>query len=143
MPVSKIAKNTGLTSRRVRKIISELQGSGGVHLLTGYDPFVLGDMEYRLKIWFDSIQTTGQDFAKALAEKYSNEFWWSSVTTNEPILDVGLIINDANQVSPIIQEIKANPYITAIEDFVTYPRIVWPRNPLGRGLRKLLGTLEP
>jgi DNA-binding Lrp family transcriptional regulator len=143
MPVSKIAKETGLTSRRVRKIISELQWGGGVHLINGYNPFALGDMEYRLKIWFDSTQTTGQDFAKVLAEKYPNEFWWSSVTTNEPILDVGLIINDANQVPPIIREIKANPYITALEDFVTYPRTVWPRSRVIHELRELLGIQAP
>jgi len=136
MPVSDLAKRTRLTARRVRKIISEIQWGGGVHLANGYDPFALGDMEYRLKIWFDSDQITGRDFAHVLAKQYPNEFWWSSVTTNEPILDVGLIINDANQVPPIIQEIKTTPNITALEDFVTYPRTVFPRSPLSQGLRR-------
>ncbi len=143
MPVSKLAKITNITPRRVRKIISDLQWGGGVHFLTGYKPFALGDMEYRLKIWFDSTQITGKDFATAIATKYPNEFWWSSVTTNEPILDVGLIIRDSNQVPPIIREIKENPNITALEDFVTYPRTVWPINPLIRGIRKLLGITTP
>ena len=143
MPISKIAKRTNITPRRVRKIISDLQWGGGVHLLTGYNPFAVGDMEYRLKIWFDPEQISGQDFATAIATKYPNEFWWSSVTTNEPILDVGLIICDSNQVLPIIREIKENPNITAIEDFVTYPRTIWPIHPLARGLRKLLGIPIP
>ncbi|MFX0169615.1 MAG: AsnC family transcriptional regulator [Candidatus Hodarchaeota archaeon] len=142
MPVTRIAQRTGITPRRVRKIISDLQWGGGVHLCNGYNIFALGDIEYRLKIWWDPNQTTGPELATVIAENYSDEFWWSSVTTNEPILDVGLIISDANQVVPIIREIKANPHITAFEDFVTYPRTAWPRNPLGRGLRKLLGLPE-
>ncbi|MDO8056492.1 MAG: winged helix-turn-helix transcriptional regulator, partial [Candidatus Hermodarchaeota archaeon] len=68
MPVSQIAKKTGLTPRRVRKTILEIQWGGGVHLLTGYNPFALGDMEYRLKIWFEPTQTTGQDFAKVIQQ---------------------------------------------------------------------------
>lgn len=99
-------------------------------------------MEYRLKIWFDEPQTTGQDLAIKICEKYPDEFWWSSITTNEPILDVGLMISDANEVPPIIREIKTNSHITSIEDFVTYPRHIWPKCPIIHGLRDLLDKAD-
>ncbi|MHA2315347.1 MAG: winged helix-turn-helix transcriptional regulator [Candidatus Hermodarchaeia archaeon] len=142
MPVSQIAQKTGLTPRRVRKILHDLQEGGGVQFITGYDIFALGDMEYRLKIWFDPTHTTGQDLAKEIAEKYPDEFWWSSITTNEPILDVGLIINDANQVPPIIREIKKNSHITTIEDFVTYPRHVRVKCRLVWALRDMIDKTD-
>lgn len=142
MPVSQIAHKTGLPPRRVRKILRDLEEGGGVQFITGYDIFALGDMEYRLKIWFDPAHTTGQDLAREIAEKYPHEFWWSSITTNEPILDVGLIINDANQVLPIIREIKTNPHITSIEDFVTYPRHVYAKCPLIWTLREIIDKAD-
>ncbi|MFX0079627.1 MAG: winged helix-turn-helix transcriptional regulator [Candidatus Hermodarchaeota archaeon] len=138
MSVSQIAQKTGITPKRVRKILHDLEEGGGVQFITAYDIFALGDMEYRLKIWFDPAHTTGQDLAREIAEKYPNEFWWSSITTNEPILDVGLIINDANQVHPIIREIRTNSHITAIEDFVTYPRHVRVKCPLTWAFRDII-----
>lgn len=142
MPVSQIAQQSGLTPRRVRKILHDLIEGGGVQFITGYDIFALGDMEYRLKIWFDPTHTTSQDLAIEIAEKYPDEFWWSSITTNEPILDVGLIVNDANQVPPIIREVETIPHITSIEDFVTYPRHIWGKCPLVHGLRKMLEKVD-
>ncbi len=138
MPVSQLAQRTKLTSRRVRKILQDLQEGGGVHFITGYDIFAAGDMEYRLKIWFDSTQISGRNLATQIAVLYPAEFWWSSITTNEPILDVGLVIKDANQVPPIIHQIKTNSYITSIEDFVTYPRHVQCTFPCFQRLKEMI-----
>ena len=48
MSVSQLAQKTGLTPRRVRKILHDLEEGGGVQFIYGYDIFALGDMEYRL-----------------------------------------------------------------------------------------------
>ncbi|MFW9796199.1 MAG: winged helix-turn-helix transcriptional regulator [Candidatus Thorarchaeota archaeon] len=138
MPVYQIAKGTGFTPRRVRKILRELEEGGGIHFLIGYNVFALGDIEYRLKISFDDSQTNGRDIIMDLYQKYPNEFWWSTITTNDPLVDVGLIIDRPGKGMAIIQKLKEAPFIKSIEDFVTYPRVIGNIYPLRRKLEEVL-----
>jgi DNA-binding Lrp family transcriptional regulator len=138
MPVSQIAKGTGFTPRRVRKILRELEEGGGIHISVGFDVFALGDMEYRLKICYDEAQTTGQDIIMGLYEKYPEIFWWASIATNESIVDVGLLIDSPGRGMPIIQGLRQAPFIRSIEDFVSYPRVVGNISSLRRKLEEIL-----
>jgi len=138
LPVSQIAQYTGFTPRRVRKILRDLEESGGIHFPVYYDVFALGDMEYRMRICYDEAQTTGQDIIMGLHEKYPELFWWASITTNEPIIDVGLIIDRPGKGPPIAAEIKAADYTESVEDFVSYPRVVHGINRLNAHLWDLI-----
>lgn len=138
IPVSQIAQETGLTPRRVRKILRELEEGGGIHFTVGYDAFALGDIEYRLKIYYDEAQTTGQDIIMGIYEKYPVKFWWGSITTNEPIVDVGLLIDHPGKGMPIIQDLKEAPFIRSIEDCVSYPKVVSNISILRRKLEEIL-----
>jgi DNA-binding Lrp family transcriptional regulator len=138
LPVSQIAQETGFTPRRVRKILRELEEGGGIHITIGFNIFALGDMEYRLKICYDEAQTTGQDIIMGLYEKYPEIFWWASIATNEPIVDVGLLIDNPGKGMPIIQGLRQAPFIRSIEDFVSYPRVVGNISSLRRKLEEIL-----
>ncbi len=124
MPVSQIAQSTGFTARRVRKILRELKEGGGVHFHGQFDIFKLGGMEYRLKIRYDGAQISGQEIITGIYNKYPIAFWWASITTNEPLVDIGLIINSPGAAVPIINEVKSTSYSQLVEDYVTYPRVV-------------------
>ncbi|MHA3962007.1 MAG: winged helix-turn-helix transcriptional regulator [Candidatus Thorarchaeota archaeon SMTZ1-45] len=138
LSISQIARQTGFTPRRVRRIILDLQEGGGIHTYVLYDPFALGNMEYRLRISYDKAKTTGQDVVMDLHEKHPELFWWSTITTNNPIVDVGLIIDSPGKGPPIAAEIKAAAYTESVEDFVSYPRVVHGINRLNTHLLELL-----
>jgi DNA-binding Lrp family transcriptional regulator len=138
MPTSQIAKQTGLTARRVRKILRELNESDAIFITTGYNIFAMGDMEYRLKIRFNDSQTNGKDIIRSIYKKYPNDFWWASTTTNEPVVDIGLIIDRPGAAVPIINEVKAASYTRSVEDYVSYPRVVFGSFPLRLHLATLL-----
>lgn len=137
-PVSQISQETGFTPRRVRRILHDLQEGGGIHTYVIYNLFELGDLEYRLRIRYDDAQVTGQDVAMSLYKKHPEVFMWSTITTNEPIVDVGLIIGSPGKGPPIAAEIKATAYIRSVEDFVTYPRVIYGTNRLNTHLWALL-----
>jgi DNA-binding Lrp family transcriptional regulator len=138
LPVSRIAQETGFTPRRVRKILRNLEEGGGVHFPVYYDVFALGDMEYRMRISYDDTETTGQDIIMGLYKEYPEIFWWASITTNEPIVDVGLIIDRPGKGPPIAAEIKSAAYTESVEDFVSYPRVVYGINRLNTHLWGLI-----
>ncbi|MFW9913344.1 MAG: winged helix-turn-helix transcriptional regulator [Candidatus Thorarchaeota archaeon] len=138
MPVAQIAQRTSFTPRRVRKVLRELEEGEGIHITVGYNIFALGDMEYRLKIHFDESQTNGRDIIMDLYHKYPDEFWWSSITTNEPIVDVGMIIDRPGKGIPMLRDLRGAPFIKSIEDFVSYPRVVGNIFPLRLKLEEIL-----
>ena len=138
MPVSQVAQRTGFTARRVRKILRELVESEGVSISVGYNIFALGDMEYRLKIHYDEKQVRGHDIITGVYSNYPDAFWWASITTNEPIVDIGLIIDRPGTSVPIINEVKAAPHTRSVEDYVSYPRVVFGSYPPRLYLAKLL-----
>jgi DNA-binding Lrp family transcriptional regulator len=146
MPVSKIAQRTGFTARRVRRILRELIEGDGVSFLVGYNIFARGDMEYRLKIVYDMSQASGQEIITGIYNKHPDGFWWASTTTNEPLVDIGLIIDRPGSAVPIINEVKAASFTRSVEDYVSYPRVVQGSFPLRLHLAELLieaGLLDP
>jgi DNA-binding Lrp family transcriptional regulator len=138
LPISQIANKTGFTPRRVRGILRKLQEGGGIHTYALYRPFELGDLEYRMRIHYNDAQVTGKDVVMALYKKHPEIFYWSTITTNEPIVDVSLIIDRPGRGPPIAEEIKAATYTKSVEDYVTYPRVVYGVNRLNRYLLDLL-----
>jgi Lrp/AsnC family leucine-responsive transcriptional regulator len=138
MPVSKINQRTGFTVRRVRKILRELVEGDGVSFFVGYNIFARGDMEYRLKIVYDESQAKCQEIITGIYNKYPDDFWWASTTTNESLVDIGLIIDRPGRAVPIINEVKAASYTRSVEDYVSYPRVVWANFPLRLHLAELL-----
>ncbi|MFW9786165.1 MAG: winged helix-turn-helix transcriptional regulator [Candidatus Thorarchaeota archaeon] len=138
LSISQIAEKTDFTPRRVRRILHDLQEGGGIHTYALYKPFELGDLEYRLRIFYNDDLVTGREVVMALYEKHPEVFFWSTITTNEPIVDVSLILDRPGKGPPIAAEIKAAPYIKSVEDFVTYPRVVFGTNRLSVHLRDLL-----
>ncbi|MFX1482821.1 MAG: winged helix-turn-helix transcriptional regulator [Promethearchaeota archaeon] len=138
LSISQIVKKTGFTPRRVRRILQDLQEGGGIHTYALYHPFELGDLEYRLRICYDDAQITGREVVMALYEKHPEVFFWSTITTNEPIVDVGLILDRPGKGPPIAAEIKSAAHTTSVEDFVTYPRVVYAINRLSAHLFELL-----
>lgn len=91
-----------------------------------------------MRISYNEAQTTGQDIIKGLYKKYPEIFWWASITTNEPIVDVGLIIDRPGIGPPIAAEIKEAAYTESVEDFVSYPRVVYGINRLNVHLWDLI-----
>ncbi|MFW9806611.1 MAG: Lrp/AsnC family transcriptional regulator [Candidatus Thorarchaeota archaeon] len=138
LPISQIVKKTGFTYRRVRRILQDLMGGGGIHTYPLYNLFELGDLEYRLRIFYNATQATGKDVVMALYKKHPEIFYWSTIATNEPIVDVALIINSPGKGPPIAEEAKAAIYTTSVEDYVTYPRVVYGTNRLSAHLFELL-----
>jgi hypothetical protein len=51
---------------------------------------------------------------------------------------VGLIIDRPGKGVPIVQDLREAPFISSIEDFVSYPRVIGNINPLRRRLEEIL-----
>ena len=89
---------------------------------------------------------TGKEIITGIYKRYPDAFWWGSITTNEPLVDIGLIIDRPGTAVPIINEVKAAPHTRSVEDYVSYPRVVWSNYPPRLYIAELLieaNLIEP
>jgi DNA-binding Lrp family transcriptional regulator len=123
MPISEIARQTGLSSRQVSKIICELQDEGGVHLTIRMNYLAFGDVELELFIRFDDSKTTAKKIVEWFLKHYPTEFWVAAVWEDEPTVDVMLIIENPSYVNEIMSKVRETDFVESVEDQLVPPQI--------------------
>ena len=118
IPVSEIVNRTGLTIRRVRSILRELQEGGGVHLTIRMNWLTTSTVALDLLIRFDERKTTVADIVVWFQEHYPLEFWGMVVWLDEPTIIAGLNVADLTKVAEITQLVRAEPFAELVEDQV-------------------------
>lgn len=122
MPVGEIAKRTKLTSRRVSKILHELQEGGGVHWTIRINMLALGDVALELFIRYDEAKTTISEMVSWFREHYPNEFWNAVQLLDEPRIGISLIIDDLKRVGEITKIVREASFVEEVDDYIITPQ---------------------
>lgn len=122
MPVNELAKQTSLTPRRTNKILNELQEGGGVHFTIRINLLAPGDAILDLYIHYDEKKTTVNEIITWFQDYYSSEFWNASQWLDEPVIAVGLIIEDHTKVGEITNIVREATFVETVDDFLVTPQ---------------------
>lgn len=122
MPTSEISRQTGLTPRRVRQILKEIQEGGGV-LLTIRPIFgEAGINSFWILIGLEENNTPPHEVVKWFHEHYPYEYWNSFIFSDEPTLIHFCTAKKLQDIEPIIQSVKQAPFTQWAEAQVMYPQ---------------------
>ena len=122
MPTSEIARQTGLTPRRVRQILKEIQEGGGV-LLTIRPIFgEAGINSFWILIGLEENKTPPHEVVKWFHEHYPYEYWNSFIFADEPTLIHFCTAKKLQDIEPIIESVKQAPFTQWAEAQVMYPQ---------------------
>lgn len=116
MPVSDIVKRTGLTGRRIKNSLRDLQEGGGVHFTIRFNWITTRTVALDLLVRFDKRKTTTKDIATWFQEHYPLEFWVLIVWLDEPTVIASLNVADLTKVVEITQTVRATPFAEFVED---------------------------
>ncbi len=83
-PVSQLAKEIGMTPKRTRKIISELQESDALWFTIEFNPNVGPDTRFVIRLTWDEKRISSNEIEKWFSERYPNEYWSSLVCASHP-----------------------------------------------------------
>ncbi len=137
MPVSKLAKQTGLTTRRVRSILRELHDGGGVHFTIRMNWLSVNIVILGFLIRFNEKKVTVSDIVSWFQEQFSLEFWGMVVWLDEPTVIASLNVADLSKVAEITRKVKAAGFAESVEDSVVTSAFYAPSHYRGPSQTRL------
>ncbi len=151
MPITKISRRTGLTSRRIRRIFQEFHGEAGtpietvvaeksktdlghsvaaVHFRIGWNLNAGGGLVFVFRVNWDEGKGIPDEIVSYFAKQLPFEFWFAFRSATEPILYSVFIVNHIHDSVKILPILNKAPHTIRKETWVSFP------------LRKYIGLRE-
>jgi DNA-binding Lrp family transcriptional regulator len=120
-PATEIAEKTGLTPRRVRKIIQQLLESGGVNFVTRLNLNAGPGVIYYAQIkWNDSL---GQhyDVEYWLQKEFPEQYFDSHISASSPMMLSLFVIDHLRDAEEMSQQISKGKLIESVKTIFPFP----------------------
>ncbi|UCE11370.1 MAG: winged helix-turn-helix transcriptional regulator [Candidatus Thorarchaeota archaeon] len=128
MSVRNIARETGMTAKRVRRIIGELEKSGAFLFTLRWNISAGGNSAFHLRVDVDMGQTTAEEVAQWLRDKYPRELWYPFMSAIEPVIFAAFVVDDLYAVQRISSEVRKASFVKATAILLSYSdhKFPWP-----------------
>ena len=137
MSVSDIAKESGLTPRRISKSIVEMIESRAILFTISWVANVSGETTFVSKIYYDVTKTEPRDFLKLIYPKVTDNFNYAYISGTEPYIVFAFTVDHFSDADKVTKEIMDIGLVTSIDSMLTYPGIK-PKHPRVSALERLL-----
>lgn len=141
MSIVEIAELAGMTARRVRRAITELQDGGGVNFRIFWNLGIGGLNEVLLRIEWDEKNITHESVIDWLRKEYPLEFWSPFISAASPVVFARFVVEDLETIEVIARAVKRAPFVKSLSTLVFYSNNLFPW-PGVTELRRLLDNAE-
>ncbi|MFX0045043.1 MAG: winged helix-turn-helix transcriptional regulator [Candidatus Hermodarchaeota archaeon] len=124
MSVSDISRNSGLTARRVRRLVDELIDSDAFDFSFIWNPNAGDSMAFIAKIEYDSRHAKSDDIDRRIREDYSLEYFYSHVSAIEPVMFSVFMVDHLFDIEKISRAIKKFPGVATVSTMIYYSATV-------------------
>jgi len=121
MMVSQLASRSGLTARRVRKLLTELIESRGFWFSVRWNLSAGASTEFYVRLEYDQGKVTPEDIDQWLRSKYEMEYWYSYVSAMEPVLFAKFVTEHFRDAEMITRNIAAADFSKSTRTLICYP----------------------
>ncbi|MGY5876790.1 MAG: winged helix-turn-helix transcriptional regulator [Candidatus Thorarchaeota archaeon] len=126
MPVTHISEKTGLTTKRIRKSLTELYDSGAIRFYTNINLNAGGCTSFVLRTNWDERVTNAQEIIDTIKTRYPDEYWSTRVSASESIMWLIFVVNHIRESEPMIRFVREMRGVTLESTIVAYPQKVFP-----------------
>jgi DNA-binding Lrp family transcriptional regulator len=120
-PATTIAKQTGLTPRRVRKIIQQLLDGGGVNFVTRLNLNLGPGVIYYAQIRWDASLGSHHDIETWLEKEFSGQYFDSHVSATAPMMLSLFVIDRLRDAESMSRAVSQNPMIKSVKTIFPFP----------------------
>jgi len=114
LPIVEIAEKSGLTSRRVRRLLGQLEESGAVQFRALLELGADTSIPYIARIRWDERSTNYESMIEWLKQKYPLSSWENFVSAIEPVLFALLAGENLTEVNETTREIRRHPHVESV-----------------------------
>ena len=128
MPVVDIAKSSGLTARRVRRILDELLNDEAVDFAILWNLGAEGLTEAFVRIEWDDKKVTHKDIIKWLEKEFPLEYWSSFISAMKPVFFARFVFDKLERIESISRSIRKANFTNSVSTLVFYSNNIysWP-----------------
>ena len=120
-PATAIAEKTGLTPKRVRKIIQQLQDGGGVNFVARLNLNVGSGVIYYAQIRWDDSLGSHYDIEDWLEKKFSGQYFDSHVSATAPMMLSLFVIDRLRDAENMSRAVSQSPMIESVKTIFPFP----------------------
>ncbi|MFX1603773.1 MAG: Lrp/AsnC family transcriptional regulator [Promethearchaeota archaeon] len=121
MMISELASRSGLTARRVRKLLTELIESRSFWFSVRWNLSAGESTEFYVRLVYDQRVGNPEEIDKWLRSEYEMEYWYSYVSAIEPVLFVKFVTDHFRDAELITRKIMASRFARSTRTLVCYP----------------------
>ncbi|UCH04898.1 MAG: winged helix-turn-helix transcriptional regulator [Candidatus Thorarchaeota archaeon] len=142
MPIVELAEKTGLTARRVRRIINELISGQGVRFRALLELGVADSIPFIARLVWDDSKTTHDKLLTWLNRSFQLPLWEVFISASEPTFFCLFTAGNLTETEAITREIRKNQHVKSIKVFVSIYHKYFPA--LGESkLLEMVGGVGP
>lgn len=122
--ISDLARKTGLTARRVRRIIDDLVNSNAFDFSFIWNPNAGDSLAFISKIRYDSKETQPKDVSQRIHELYPLEYFYSHVSAIEPVMFSVFMVDHLFDIQRISRQLRKLQGVRSLITMIYYSAIV-------------------
>ncbi|MGY5876110.1 MAG: winged helix-turn-helix transcriptional regulator [Candidatus Thorarchaeota archaeon] len=119
--ITAISEETGINSKRVKRILDDLHNSRGVHFKIQFNFSAAGNTNFILRLKFDETKTNPRKLIQWIQKRHPAEFWSSFLLVNEPTMICFFTCSKLGAVKRIAVDAKSASFALSAEPLVLYP----------------------
>jgi len=122
--ITDIARQSGLTARRVKKLVDELVESDAFDFSFVWNPNAGDSVAFISKLRYDNKETQPDDISKAIQEKYPLEYFYSHISAIEPVMFSVFLVDHLFDIQKISRQLRKFQGIKSLNTMIYYSAIV-------------------
>ena len=115
LPIVDIAQKTGLTARRVRRLIRELEEGGALRFSALPELGAATSLPYIVRILWNEKTATYETIYDWLQKDYALKHWETYVSASEPVIFSLLVADDITDLTETVRSIRQNKHVTSVK----------------------------
>ena len=121
MSITDIANNSGLSARRVRRLLSDITESDAFWLAARWNLSAGEDTEFYLRIEIDEQMADREAVDASLRTNFPNEYWLSFHSAIEPTVFAKFVTEHFRESDDIAGSLKSAPFVKSTSVLICYP----------------------
>jgi DNA-binding Lrp family transcriptional regulator len=141
MSISSIAEKTGLTARRVRRVINDLLEGNSVRFTIKWNPEASKGIPFIIRITYDESAVETTYLEKSLLDKFPIALWETMISSSGPTIFAYFVAQDQTHLEQIVRDVRKIGNVDSVVSFVNKPTKIF-QGPRYHKLAEMLQLLD-
>ena len=121
MPATEVADKTGLTPRRVRRIITQLTEGGGLNFVARLNLNAGPGVIYYAQVLWDETKATHTEMEYWLDKEFSGQYFDSHVSASAPMMLSLFVVDHLRDAESLSERISQGPIVHSVKTIFPFP----------------------